>query len=231
MIHAKLLVRRLACVPWLLAAGLVLGWSGEAEANFKLSVNPSSVREDAGETEVEVTVEVTDDTAVETDVFVLLGISQEGLNSRFRIRLTVLRIAAGEKRATGTITLFPVNDEIDGADLPITISGNAGTRTVESTKLTLIDDDKPSQNIDLSADIVELNRSDGATEITVTAALDGKVLRQATSFVLTIGDHPDLEDIPNADTNEDGTIDDADATKDNREAQRDLDYTVDLVRR
>ena len=228
MLHTKLLMRRLT----LLAAGLVLGWSGEAvaQADLALSVNPASVREDAGETDVEVTVEVTDDTAVETDVFVLLGISEEGLNSRFRIRLTVLRIAAGEKRATGTITLFPVNDEIVDTDLPIEISGNAGGgKTVEPATLTLIDDDKDSQNIDLSADIVELNRLDGATEITVTATLDGKVLRQATSFVLTIGDHPDLGPTPNADTNGDGTIDDADATKDNREAQRDLDYTVTLA--
>ena len=225
MIHAKSLVRRLA----LLAAGLVLGWSGEAEAQLALSVNPSSVREDAGETDVEVTVAVTDDTAVETDVFVLLGISEEGLNSRFRIRLTVLRITAGEKQATGTIRLFPINDEIVDTDLPITISGNAGNRTVEPTTLTLIDDDKDSQNIDLSADIVELNRFDGATEIAVTATLDGKELRQATSFTLTINDHPDLAPNPNADTNGDGRIDDADATKDNREAQRDLDYTVTLA--
>ncbi|MYC72415.1 MAG: T9SS type A sorting domain-containing protein [Gemmatimonadetes bacterium] len=229
MIHVKLLVRRLVSVPWLLAAGLVLGWSGEAEAQLALSVNPSSVREDAGETEVEVTVEVTDDTAVEADVFVLLGISEEGLNSRFRIRLTVLRIAAGEKRATGTITLFPVNDEIVDIDLPIEIRGTAGIKTVEPATITLIDDDKDSQSINLSADIVELNRFDGATEVAVTATLDGKVLRQATSFVLTIGDHPDLGPNPNADTNGDGTIDDADATKDNREAQRDLDYTVTLA--
>ena len=34
MLHTKkLLLRRLACVPWLLAVGLVLGWSGEAAAN------------------------------------------------------------------------------------------------------------------------------------------------------------------------------------------------------
>ena len=33
MLHRKLLLRRLACVPWLLAVGLVLGWSGEAAAD------------------------------------------------------------------------------------------------------------------------------------------------------------------------------------------------------
>ena len=32
MLHIKLLIQRLVYVPWLLAAGLVLGWSGEAAA-------------------------------------------------------------------------------------------------------------------------------------------------------------------------------------------------------
>ena len=199
------------------------------QADLELSVNPASVREDAGETDIEVTVEVTGDTALEADTYVLLGVSHEGLNSRFYIRLTVLRILAGEKKATGTLSLIPINDDVVDEDIPIVISGNAGIKTVESATITLIDDDKESQNISLSADIAELNRFDGATEITVTATLDGKVLDEATSFVLTIGDHPDLTDDPNTDTDGDGDIDDADATKDNREAQRDLDYTARLT--
>ena len=201
------------------------------EADYLLSVNPARVREDAGETEIEVTVQVTDDTAVEADTYVLLGVSQEGLNSRFYIGLTVLRILAGEKEATGTLTFIPINDDIADEDLPIVISGNAGGgKEVESATIALIDDDKESRNISLSADIVELNRFDGATEITVTATLDGKVLNEETSFALTISDHPDLTDDPNTDTDGDGDIDDADATKDNREAERDLDYTVALTR-
>ena len=200
------------------------------QADLELSVNPASVREDAGETDVEVTVEVTDDTAVDGDTYVLLSISGEGLNTRYRIGLTTLRIPAGEKRATEILTLTPINDDIIDADLPIVISGNAGGgKTVESTTLTLIDDDKDSQNIHLSVDIAELTRFDDATEITVTATLDGKVLNEATSFSLIIGDHPDLADNPNTDLDGDGDMDDDDATKDNREAQRDLDYTVTLA--
>ena len=33
MLHRKLLLRRLACVPWLLVVGLVMGWNGEAVAH------------------------------------------------------------------------------------------------------------------------------------------------------------------------------------------------------
>ena len=40
MLHRKLLLRRWACVPWLLAVGLVLGWSGEAVANGAHGDNP-----------------------------------------------------------------------------------------------------------------------------------------------------------------------------------------------
>ena len=210
-----------------LAAGRWFGVGMEAGKRrriFKLSVNPSSVREDAGATDITVTVETTNDTVVvATDTYVILGVSNDGLNSRFTIRLTnlSLRIPAGAKKATGTLTLIPIDDDTAEADLSIVISGTAGAdKTVAPATITLIDDDKDSQNIHLSVDIVELNRFDDATDIAVTATLDGKVLRQATSFVLTIGDHPDLGANP---------TDDADATKGNREAQRDLDYTVKVA--
>ncbi|MDE2807006.1 MAG: putative Ig domain-containing protein [Gemmatimonadota bacterium] len=230
MTHIKLLRQHLAYVPWLLAASLVLGWSGAAAQDLKLSVNPESVREDAGATDIAVTAEVTGGRAMEGDTYVLLSVSHEGLNSRFYMRLTALRIPAGEKRATATITLIPINDDVVNGDLPIVIRGNVGGgREVEPTTIALVDDDKDSKNIKLSVDIAELNRFDDATDIVVTATLDGKVLRRATSFALTIGDHPDLESDPNADTNSDGNIDSADATKDNREAERDLDYTVALA--
>ncbi len=232
MLHTKLLMQRLVCVPWLLGASLALGWAGEAagQADLELSVNPASVREDAGETEVEVIVQVADDTAVDADTSVLLSVSTEGLNTRFRIELTTLRIPAGEKKATGMLTFTPINDDIIDEDLPIEISGNAGgDKTVESATLTLIDDDKDSQNIDLSVDIAELTRFDDATDITVTATLDGKVLNEDTSFSLVIGDHPDLTSDPNTDADDDGDMDEADATKDNREARRDVDYEVTLA--
>ena len=115
------------------------------QADLELSVNPASVREDAGETDVEVTVQVTDDTAVDADTYVLLGISGEGLNTRYLIGLTTLRIPAGEKRATETLTLIPINNDVVDEDIPILISGNAGIKTVESATITLIDDDKESR--------------------------------------------------------------------------------------
>ena len=61
MIHTKLLIRRLAYVPWLLAFGLVLGWAGEAAAQIAITLDTQSVREEAGETKIKVTAKATID--------------------------------------------------------------------------------------------------------------------------------------------------------------------------
>ena len=128
-------------------------------SDLELSVNPAIIREDAGKTDIEVTVEVTDDTAVDADTYVVLTVSFEGSFTRYLIELTTLRIPVGEKKATGTVTLYPVNDDIADEDLPIVLSGHAhGGKTVGSATITLIDDDKDSQNIDLSVDIAELTK-------------------------------------------------------------------------
>ena len=52
MIHAKLLLRRLACVPWLLAIGLALvELTATPVAALELTATPNVIREDAGETD------------------------------------------------------------------------------------------------------------------------------------------------------------------------------------
>ena len=120
---------------WLMAASGVLGWAGEAAAAIKLTLNheyyPSNfvlVREDAGETEIEVTAQNyagdpsnTSVETVETDTYVNLGIESQGgcssrLNSRYRITLPILIIPAGKSEATGAITFIPIDDELKGND-------------------------------------------------------------------------------------------------------------------
>ena len=48
--HTKLLVRRLAYTPWLLVAGLVLGWAGAAVAQTLPTVSVSSTGEQESKT-------------------------------------------------------------------------------------------------------------------------------------------------------------------------------------
>ena len=71
------------------------------QADLVLSVNPASVREDAGETDVEVTVQVTDDTAVDADTYVLLSISGEGLNTRYLHRANHAQDSGWREKGNG----------------------------------------------------------------------------------------------------------------------------------
>ena len=121
MIHAKSLIRRLAYVPWLLAAGLVLGWAGETAA-ITLTASPNVVREDAGETTITVKAKVNEGAdAVPANTVVALslasGAGRDALNKRFRMNLSSITIPKGKKEATATYTFTPVNDNMRGDDL------------------------------------------------------------------------------------------------------------------
>ena len=199
MIRTKLFTRCLADVPWLLAAGLVLGWTPVAAAEIRLSVDRERVHEEAGRTEITVTAENYDDSGelanVINDTYVNLTPSTAGLNSRFNINLPTLIIRQGQSRASGTIIFIPIDDDLSGDDdvdagiaddLNITISGAAGVTPVLSTSITLIDDDKASQNILLTFSQVTLSKRAGPTEIVVKAELDGTVMGSDVSFQLLI---------------------------------------------
>ena len=68
MIHTKLLIRRLAYVPWLLTFGLVLGWAGEAQADITLTLDKKSIREEAGAVTIKVTAKTDAKILAATDV-------------------------------------------------------------------------------------------------------------------------------------------------------------------
>ena len=210
---------------WLVA----LGWASEAEADIKLTLKHEYshqdtvfVREDAGETEIEVTSQNYAGDQIETvekDAYVNLGIERpdncsSGLNSRYRITLPTLIIPAGKSAATGVITFTPIDDELkgndihdegegacdnsaennpsDGDDLVLQIAGNAGgAHTVApGPLLRLIDDDKASTRIALWVSQPALSKEAGATNIVVTAKLNGRELTTPLTFDLGIQTEP-----------------------------------------
>ena len=197
MMHAKLFTRRLA-----LAAGLMLGWTSGAAADIRLSVDREKVREEAGRTEITVTAKNYASAApsapladVANDTYVNLQSSTNGLNSRFRLTLPTLVIPKGESQISETIIFTPIDDDLmgndsadDGSsdDLLITISGSAGATVVQPTTIALIDNDKASTAIHLTFSQTTLSKRAGATEIVVTAELDGAVMTSDASFQLRI---------------------------------------------
>ena len=210
MIHTKSLIRRLAYVPWLLALGLVVGWTGTAEAvGITLSLDKSSVREDAGTTEITVTAKSDGKTDGPIHVILSYEATADPLNQRFRMVVPTIVIPAGDKKSgSGAISFIPVNDNYRGVtgdyqdngaadDLKITIDGDAGTsggnvNTVTETTLTMIDDDKLTRNLKLMFDPMPISREAEGTDVEVTLYVDGSRLASKHSFDIvyknTVGD-------------------------------------------
>ena len=161
MLHTKLLLHRLTRVPWLLAAGLVLGWSGMAVAQnptISLTAAPTVISEDAGATNVVLTATLDglDGKAFGEDVVLPLVIGGDGdtaardVDYRATI-LSPLTILAGSVSGTTTITITPKNDKRAGGDKTIRLKaynnqitakdaeGNDVNMTVGTVDITLKD--------------------------------------------------------------------------------------------
>ena len=210
MIHTKSLIRRLAYVPWLLALGLVVGWTGTAEAvNIELSVDKPKVREDAGTTEITVTAKALAPVPA-GGIHVVLSYEAiaDPLNQRFRMTVPTLVIPKSDdpnKTTTGTISFIPVDDNFRGVhgdyqdngaadDLVITIDGEAGTGNdvTKPATITMVDDDKLTRNLNLRFDPGNLSREAERSDVEVIVSVDGSRLASKHSFDVvfknTIGD-------------------------------------------
>ena len=132
--------------------------------------------------------------------------SRVHINSRFAITLPTLVIPKGKKEVTGTITLTPTNNDERGfyntydeftiphaldddypkryPDLVIKIEGLAGGEDVTPTEIQVIDDEKLSSRLDLSFSPASLSKDAGPTPVTVTATLNGGLLRSDQTFNL-----------------------------------------------
>ena len=169
------------------------------EPTYTLSVSPTSVREDAKPTDI--TVKVTKVGAAvtqDTPVALQLATNQTGTN-RFSIAsYPTLTIPKDKNEATGTIRFTPIEDE-EGADddLLVTLrTRDASTTSTDgSADIRLVDVHKESYYVNLSFSTAELNKRDPATDIVVTATLDGKPLPRGDnlSFVLTIDKQHETE--------------------------------------
>ena len=150
-----------------------------------LTVSPASVREDAGATDLTVKAKVGANVTADTDV-VLRLVSDEQLNTRFRIVLPHLTIPKDKAEISGTITFTPIATKgTDDTDLPITIMAHSGV-DFGSAVITLIDADKPSTDIELSFDKASISEEEGPIDIVVTATLNGAVQTKALTFALVI---------------------------------------------
>ena len=154
--------------------------------DYMLSVSPTSVREDAKATDI--TVKVSASAAVDknTPVALQLATHQMGLDRFSVASYPTLTIPEGKKEATGTIRFTPIRDKTGPEDDLLVTIRTKGASVDGSADIRLVDVDKESYYVNLSFSDAELNKRDPATDIVVTATLDGKPLDENLRFVLTI---------------------------------------------
>ena len=160
-------------------------------AAIALTTVPTSVREDASETEVTVIAtlggSVTLSGATEVTVSVGGGTATSGTDYTAVDNFT-LTIAATESSGTGTFTLTPTQDSISEDDETIDVTGTGGGITVTKATMTLTDDETAPTAIALTTAPSSVAEDDSATEVTVTATLGGSVtLSSATEVTVSVG--------------------------------------------
>ena len=160
-------------------------------AGIALTTVPTSVREDASETEVTVIAtlggSVTLSGATEVTVSVGGGTATSGTDYT-AVENFKLTIAATESSGTGTFTLTPTQDSISEDDETIDVTGAASGFTVTKAEMTLTDDETAPTAIALTTAPSSVAEDDSATEVTVTATLGGSVtLASATEVTVSVG--------------------------------------------
>ena len=162
-----------------------------APTAITLTTDPTSVGEDASETEVTViaTLDGSVTLAGATEVTVSAGGGTATSGTDYTaVEDFTLTIAATESTGTGTFTLTPTQDTVSEGDETIDVTGTAGDFTVTKATMTLTDDETAPTAITLAASPVSVGEGASATEVTVTATLDGSVtLAGATEVTVSVG--------------------------------------------
>ena len=101
-----------------------------------------------------------------------------------------ITITAGDLMGTATFSITPTDDNVVEGDEGIEISGMATggfSGTVTPVTVTLTDNDVASTSIALTVDTSSLSEGDGATDVMVTATLNGGTVLTNTTVALSLG--------------------------------------------
>ena len=168
------------------------------DAAVSLSATPASVNENAGATKVTVTATLTSGlSSTATSVTTRVGKTGDSaveITDYAEVDDFTISIPSGEKSATGTFTLTPVNDKLyEGASESLTIDGSATNATVSGTSVSILDSDASAETkVTLSLKPKRVKECSGATKITVTAKLpDGVSFPEKREITISVGESDD----------------------------------------
>ena len=166
---------------------VVLADDDETSRSIALYVVPAQVSEGDGATPITVTAALegaarTTDTAVTVSV---VRSGNAGVVDFADVASFEIVIPTGDHRAEGTFTLVPEDDRVHETDETLAIAGTSDL-PVTGTSVVLADDDETSRRIALYVVPVQVSEGDGATPITVTAALEGAARTTDTAVAVSV---------------------------------------------
>ncbi len=156
-----------------------------------LSATPPSLRENGGQQSAILTATLDGGArAVETDVTVVVGDSSDSATEGVDYGVVAgfqVTIPAGSRQGTAIFQLLPTEDLLYEGSEEISVEGTSSPLDVTGTSLTLIDDERESGVVTLSASPTDVAEGAGATQVTVTARLNGGARGEDTPVEIEVG--------------------------------------------
>ena len=168
-------------------ADLTLVNDDAAPTGVVLSAQPASIPESAGPTKVTVTANVQGETRYSTDQKIVLAITGDGDPTSVAytaVNEVTLTIPAGAASGNAGFDITPENNNVHQPNGTVTISSSS-TVVLNTTDLTLENDDAAPTGIVLSAQPTSISEDAGPTSINVTAAVQGGTT-YATEQTITV---------------------------------------------
>ena len=159
----------------------------ERSTYILLSADPARVSEGADAATVAVTATL-DAGARTVETTVAVTVTGSGSNDAVDyapVSDFEIVIGAGDTSGTGTFELEPEDDAVAESNETLTVSGTS-VLDVRSATVTVVDDDRESTGIDLSAFPSQVAEGAGPTEVTVTASLDRAARQAATTVTVAV---------------------------------------------
>ena len=180
-------------------------------ADAEIMATPSLIREDAGQTQVSLTVSLAEAKDADERVTFTIVAPSQGTEGKPAVRDVdydatlgaVVTIPAGATVGSSTLTLTPMNNTRADGLRALGVQARFTSGATISTDIEISDDETSSTSIALSVNPHSVSEDAGTTDVSVTATLDGQALAADATVSLSIN---------NAST-----------------AQRDVDYSVEFT--
>ncbi len=156
----------------------------------RVSSTHSLVRENGGPTAITLTATLAAPSAMDETIRFTLGAPADGALAVRDLDYTaqlggVITLAAGETQGTTLLTLTPIDNAVVDGDKYLGVQASASGGSAQ-TDIKIADDEAPSTSLMLSVSPHTVSEDAGATDLTVTATLDGQVLDADATVILSI---------------------------------------------